>query len=406
MSDGSFLGGPGIGGPGFNGPRASGPTPNNPATPPSSPGAGQGPSGAWSQQSQWQQTGQQSGQQTPGQQMNPQPYGAQPYSLVVRDSSLSMSVTLLLKSLPYAIMRFAVLFGFSIAGIIWLVVTFGGAAWLGTHVAQAFGWVWLIGSLVGTGWLWGTVLRYILYLIECGHVAVLTELITRGQVGNGNESQFEYGRRIVTERFGQVNALFGLDLIVRGVINAFHATLDFVAELLPIPGLQSLSNLATMILRGSTRYLDKVVLSYNLARRDENPWSGARDGIVLYCQNAMPILKTSVWMIILEKLLSVGLWVLCLAPAAAVTVMLPSSVREVGGIITVLIAVLFAANLRAAFLKPIFLIMIMVRYHVLIENQPINQEWVSYLDGMSDKFRSLGQQAAEAFQSRVPGFSR
>jgi len=394
MSDGSFLGGPGIGGPGFNGSRPNAPG----ATPPNGSGSA---SNVWGTQTQAQAGGEQAaGQYTTGQQ------GSQPYSLVVRDASLSTSVSLLLKSLPYALMRFAVLFWFSIAAILWMIVTFGGAVWLGTHVAQAFGWVWLIGSLVGTGWFWGSVLRYVLYLIECGHVAVLTELITRGEIGNGSESQFAYGRRIVGERFGQVNALFGLNLIVRGVINTFHSTLDFVAELLPIPGLESLSNLATMILRGSTRYLDKVVLSYNLARRDENPWSGARDGIVLYAQNAMPILKTSVWMIVLEKLLSIGLWLIFLAPAAAITVMLPSSVREVGGIVTVLIAVLFAANVRAAFLKPIFLIMIMVRYHALIENQPVNQEWVTYLDGMSDKFRSLGQQAAQAFQNRMPGFSR
>jgi hypothetical protein len=318
------------------------------------------------------------------------------YSLAVRDCGLAMAFGLLLKSLPYALMRFAVLFWFSIAGILWLIVTFGGGAWLGTHVAQAFGWVWLIGWLVGTGWLWTAVLRYVLYLIECGHVAVLTELITRGEIGNGSESQFAYGRRIVTERFGQVNGLLGLNLLVRGILNAFHATLDWVSELLPIPGLESLANLANVVLRGATRYMDKVIFSYNLARRDEDQWAGARDGIVYYCQNAAPILKTSIWIIILEKILSVCLWLLFLAPAAAITMLLPHGVREAGGIVTVIIALLFAANVRAAFLKPLFLIMIMVRFHALVENQPINEQWVGHLDELSDKFRSLGQRAGGA----------
>ncbi len=57
---------------------------------------------------------------------------------------------------------------------------------------------------------------------------------------------FAYGRRIVTERFGQVNALLGLNLLVRGVLNAFHATLDWISELLPIPGLEGLANLANV----------------------------------------------------------------------------------------------------------------------------------------------------------------
>jgi hypothetical protein len=53
---------------------------------------------------------------------------------------------------------------------------------------------------------------------------------------------------------------------------------------------------------------------------------------------------------------------------------------------------------RAAFIKPLFLIMIMVRFHALIENQPINQEWDTRLSGISDKFRTLGEQAAPAFR--------
>ncbi len=69
---------------------------------------------------------------------------------------------------------------------------------------------------------------------------------------------------------------------------------------------------------------------------------------------------------------------------------------------TVIIAILFAANVRAAFLKPLFLIMIMVRFHALVEGQPINQQWVGHLDQLSDKFRSLGQRAGAA----GPAFSR
>ncbi len=71
--------------------------------------------------------------------------------------------------------------------------------------------------------------------------------------------------------------------------------------------------------------------------------------------------------------------------------------RESGGIVTVIIAVLLAGPLRAAFIKPLFLIMMMVRFHALIENQPINQEWDAGLAAISDKFRTLGTQAAPAF---------
>jgi hypothetical protein len=313
------------------------------------------------------------------------------YPLVVRDHGLATAIGLLIRSLPYALARFAVLLAFSIAAIVWAVIAFGGAAWLGTHVASAFGIVWLLVCVVGIGWFWGAVLCYTLHLIACGHVAVLTQLITVGRVGDGSESQFAFGRRVVTERFGQVTALFGLNALVRGVLQTFHRTLDWLGEMLPIPGLESLANLLTIILRAATRYLDKVILSYNLARNDEDPWRGAREGIVYYCQNAQPILKTSVWIVILERVLSFLLWLALLAPAAAITVMLPQAMRESGGVATVLIAVLLAATLRASFVKPLFLIMIMVRFHALIEHQPINEAWAARLDELSDKFRSLGR---------------
>jgi hypothetical protein len=312
------------------------------------------------------------------------------YGLSVRDHGLGTAIGLLFRSLPYAFARFGILLAYSVACIIWIVVAFGGAAWLGTHVAGAFGLMWFVLCVVGVGWFWGTVLRYALHLVACGHVAVLTELITRGEVGNGNESMLSYGKRIVIQRFGEVNILFGMNLLVRGILNAFHRTLDWIDQMIPIPGLESLSNLAMIILRAATRYLDKVILSYNLARAGDDPWVGAREGLVYYAQNARPILMTSVRVVILERVLSFVLWLLLLAPAGAVTVMLPAGVRESGGLVTVLIAILLAGTLRSSFIKPLFLIMIMVRFHALTENQPINLEWDARLAAASEKFRTLG----------------
>jgi hypothetical protein len=320
------------------------------------------------------------------------------YPLAVRDHGLGTAFGLLMQSLPYALARCGILLAYSLGGIIWLVITFGGAALLSAHIANAFGIVWFILCVVGIGWFWGTVLRYLLHLIACGHVAVLTELITRGQVGNGSESQLAYGKRVVTQRFGQVNALFGLNMLVRGVLQAFHRTLDWIAELLPIPGLEGLANLINTVMRAATRYLDKVILSYNLARNDEDPWRGAREGIVYYCQNARPILETSIWIIILEHVLSAVLWLLLLVPAAAITVLLPHAVRESAAVATIIIALLLAATLRASFIKPLFLIMMMVRFHTLIEHQALNQEWDARLSSLSDRFRTLGAQAATAFR--------
>ena len=312
------------------------------------------------------------------------------YPLKVRSHSLSTAFGLLMQSLPYALARFGVLLAADFVGILWIVITFGGGAWLTAHIAQAFGLIWIVAWIIGVGWFWGTVLRYALHLIACGHVAVLTELITRGEVGNGSESMFSYGKRIVTEKFGQVTALFGMNALVRGILQSFHRTLDWIGEMLPIPGLDSVASILNMLLRAATRYMDKVIFSYNLARNEPDPWVGAREGIIYYCQNAKPILQTSIWIIILERVLSVVLWLILLVPAGLITLALPHAVREMGGFITVLVALLLASAVRGAFLKPLFLIMMMVRFHTLVENQPIDAEWNQRLAAVSDKFRDFG----------------
>jgi hypothetical protein len=205
---------------------------------------------------------------------------------------------------------------------------------------------------------------------------------------------FAYGKRIVTERFGEVNLLFGLNALVRGVLNAFHRTLDWIAEIVPFPGLESISSLITIVLRAATRYLDKVIFSYNLARNDGDPWGGAREGLIYYCQNAKPVLKTSIWTVIQERAVTFLMWIVLMSPAAAITVMLPQSVRETGGLVTVIIAILLTAAFRSAFIKPIFLVKMMIRFHALIENQAINESWDTRLSEISNKFSNLARRGA------------
>ena len=61
------------------------------------------------------------------------------YPLAVRNSSLFSAIALLIRSLPYALARFAVLLTFSIACIVWLTITMGGAAAAGRSIAPVFG---------------------------------------------------------------------------------------------------------------------------------------------------------------------------------------------------------------------------------------------------------------------------
>jgi hypothetical protein len=312
------------------------------------------------------------------------------YPLAVSDAGLGSSLALLLQTLPYALARFGVLFAVSLGTLIWYAVTFGGGAFIGRHV-PLLGYGWIFAGLGLWGYAYWFVVRYFLYLLKAGHIAVLTELITYGRVDAGGENMFRYGTRVVKERFGEVNAMFALDMLVKGVVSAFNRTLQFVANLLPIPGLSSLTNLVTAVVRAATTYIDETLFSYSLARGDENKWRSAKDGLVYYAQNHQEILKTGIWIVLLDWALTSVAWVVCLLPALAICWVLPPGGALQTGV--VLLALLVGINLRSAFLKPLFLIMIMVKFHLSVRDQPIDPVWDEKLSGLSDKFRELKQKA-------------
>jgi hypothetical protein len=158
------------------------------------------------------------------------------YPLAIRDAGFGTAVGLMMKTLPYAIIRFGILVAVSIVTVIWYIVAFGGWALLGTKIHPFVGLAWFVAACGIYGYLWWLVVRYFLYLLKCGHIAVLTELITQGQIGNGSQGMFDYGKDVVKSRFAEVTVLFVIDRLVSGVVRAFNRTLDFVAGLLPIPG--------------------------------------------------------------------------------------------------------------------------------------------------------------------------
>jgi hypothetical protein len=323
------------------------------------------------------------------------------YPLAVEHAGFLTATSLVGRTLPYALVRFGILVGFSAVTIVWFIATFGVGGWLGGHIHPWIGLGWMIAGFGVYGYAWWFVVRYALYLIQAGHIAVLTELVVKGEIGAGSEGMFAYGKRVVTERFGQVNLLFALDLLIKGVVRAFNSTLNWLATLVPVPGLQSVVGIVNAVVRAATTYIDETIFSYNLARGDENPWRSSKDGLIYYCQNAEEILKTAAWVVVLDKVLTVVVWVVMMAPAFLLLATPLASALPGGIVAAFVIAALFASNVRQAFLKPIFLVMVMVKFHIVVRNQAINLEWDGRLSSVSSKFREIKDKAGEMTQPGV-----
>jgi hypothetical protein len=314
------------------------------------------------------------------------------YPLSVQNADLSTAIGLVMRTAPYAIGRFTVLFCTSVVTLVWYVVTFGGWMWLSGLIHPLAGFIWLFAGCVMYGYLWRTLVRYFLYMLKAGHIAVLTELITRGQVGEQGEGMFAYGKRVVTERFGQMNAMFALDLLVHGVVRAFNRTLDWIASLLPIPGLRDIVGIVNAIVYSATTFIDETILSYSLARGDADVFRASRDGLIYYAQNSQEVLKTGIWIVVLDKLATFVAWIVMLVPTLLIGWVLPASLKGTGIMFTLVMSGLFTWNLRAAFLEPLFLTMIMIKFHVSVHGQAINLEWDDRLSQVSGKFVEIKNQ--------------
>src|SRR5262249_62391419 len=96
----------------------------------------------------------------------------------------------------------------------------------------------------------------------------------------------------------------------------------------------------------------------------------------------------SVGIVFLDSAISFVVWLTMLAPAYAISHALPKEML-LASIIAWVIALLFAGSVRASFVRPLFLIMVMVKFHLSVRGQPINVEWQQRLQSHSDKFPEI-----------------
>jgi hypothetical protein len=308
------------------------------------------------------------------------------------DFSISKSLGLMVRTAPFILFRILVYFGISAA----LVVMTGAGAGVGYGIGlfgedefQTTSTFW--GGAAGFGLTAGVIffLRdYILYLVKAGHIAVLVELLDGREIPGGR-GQIDYARGIVTERFGQASALFALDRLIKGVIAVVTGLMQAVMAVVPIPGLDRLMGVVRAFLRLAVGLVDEVILGHAIRTRSDNAWEAAHDGLVLYAQNARPMLGAAAWLTLITWVMSALVFLLMLGPAAAVALLLPGD----GSSALFVFAAIFAWAVKAALIEPFALACLLQVFFRETEGQIPNAEWRGRLTHVSDKFRKLGEQA-------------
>ncbi|TIO55897.1 MAG: hypothetical protein E5Y00_26445, partial [Mesorhizobium sp.] len=206
--------------------------------------------------------------------------------------------------------------------------------------------------------------EYILYVLKAGHIAVMVHLIDGQDVPDG-QGQIAYAREVVTKRFAEAKILFVVDQLVKGAIRAITGLIGGIAAFLPIPGLSGLVSFINTVIRLSLTYVDEIILGYNIRTNSNSPFETARQGVVLYAQNGKLMVKNAVWLAVIMWGVSFVIFLLMLAPAAAILWAMPG---QLAGWAFVL-AIVFAWAFKAAFIEPFAIASLMQVYFATIEGQ-------------------------------------
>lgn len=309
------------------------------------------------------------------------------------DFSVGAALGLMARTAPFIVFRMLVYAGIAVAYVVLTAVGAGlgwliGAAGSAEFRATATG----IGGFAGFG-LTAAVLymlrEYILYVVKAGHIAVLVELMEGRPIPMGR-AQIDHASAMVRGRFAEANTLFALDLIIKGVLAVTVGLIQGLANLLPIPGLDTLMGIIRGILRVSVGLMDEVILGHIFRTKPADSWEGGRQGLVLYAQNGTAMLRNAAFLTFIIYGLTFVIFLVMLAPAAAVAYAMPGG-WSAGGIV---FAVLFAWAVKAALIEPFAVACMMQAFFKVSTGQAPDPAWDARLASASGKFQELRSKAS------------
>jgi len=306
------------------------------------------------------------------------------------DFDFGRTMGIMARTWPFIVLRLVVYFGITV-GYIFAIGAGAGVGYGVGHIWQDPGAFAVWGGILGFGFVSAVIYwirEYILYIVKAGHIAVMVHLIDGREVPDG-QGQIEYAKNVVKARFAEANILFVVDQLIKGVIRVITGLIGGVANVLPIPGLQTIAGFINTVIRISLTYVDEIILGYNIRIDSRTPFESARQGIVLYAQNGRTMVKNAIWLALFMWLLAFAVFLVMLAPAAAILYAMPG---QLAGWAFVL-AIVFAWAVKAALIEPFAIAALMQVYFRTIEGQMPNPEWDRKLADGSKHFRELKDKA-------------
>ncbi len=211
---------------------------------------------------------------------------------------LKESFSLLIKTYPFVLLKLIVYiallaFFFAFAGLT-LFIAFNFSGFI-TILIIIVGLIIFLLMLI-------VIRRYINYLISAGHVAVLAELVTKKELPK-DKGMVSFGFDKVKSKFVTASVFFAIDAIIRQITFGVTNIISRVGSFLPNPSFKTIFQIISHIISVFLNYIDKAILSYIFVHPDENPWTGAKDGLVLYFKSWKTLLSVATVLVLLSYVL-------------------------------------------------------------------------------------------------------
>ncbi len=293
------------------------------------------------------------------------------------------------RTLPYIMLRLLVYVLFALGFVIYFWMVFEIGQMLVKLHEYARVAVWVIALLLSFP-ITRLVREYVLYIIKAGHVAVITELVTKGKLPEG-VGQIQWGKDQVMNTFKEVSVLFVMDRLVAGVIRSVNQMMRRIGSFFSaIPGMQGLMSFANLILNFSLTYIDEAIMARNFCMKNENVWESSKNGLILYAQSWKELVQAAI-LLSFASILSYGiLFVIFLIPLWSLALAYPSF-----KLLFVIAAFLLAGAAKLALFDPWALTNMILVYLTVTEGKTPDSSWENKLESVSGKFKKIQQKAQQ-----------
>lgn len=286
---------------------------------------------------------------------------------------------------------------------VWLKLALGGALVLGALVlgglffliaaiakSEGLSVVLLLLWIIAIALMDNVITHYFGYLIKAGHIAIVSEAVTTGQIP---ENQYQVAVSMVKSRFAASSVYFAVDKLVSGAVKELQKGVGKIGDALDaIPGMSAITNFVQIFIGIVLGYIDECCLGYTFYKKDQNAFKSACDGVTIYWKNKKKLLKDGAIMALVVMGITAVLFIIPLVILVPIALLTDSTIVLVGAFIG---SAVIAGIFKSAFVDSWMMVKMMTSYMEEAPTTEVESGIYDTLCKLSGKFRKLFNKSQE-----------